>query len=126
MAFGNIKAPKNLTGERLCAGFVSAKVSPISYLKYDLSFLMTLVLIATPLTSSNITCDCLVCNVGKWVEFSFLEALETACMLLGNVSNLGTLSIPWFKDDNSVGIFSISLSLALIFLAFDLIYTPLY
>ena len=60
------------------------------------------------------------------MEFNFLEALETACMILVNLSNLFALSIPWFKDEKSVGGVSISLSLALIFLAFDLIHTPMY
>ena len=56
--------------------------------------------------------------------FNFLDALETACMVPVNVSNLGDLSIPQFKDNNYVGILSISLYLALIVLASALIYTP--
>ena len=59
------------------------------------------------------------------MEFNVLDALETACMVPVNVSNMVVLSMPQFKDDNSVGIFSISLSLALILLASALAYTPL-
>ena len=47
-------------------------------------------------------------------------------MVPGNVSNMAVLSIHQFKDDNSVGVFSIYLYLALIFLAFALAYTPMY
>ena len=76
--------------------------------------------------SSETTCDCLVCTGGKEVEFNCPKVgLETACMVTDNVNNLGVLSIPQFKDDNSVGLFSVSLSLALIVLASALVYTPL-
>ena len=40
-----------------------------------------------------------------------------------NVSNLGFLSITYFKDDSYVGVFYVSLSLDLIFLDSALIYT---
>ena len=60
------------------------------------------------------------------MDLNCLDALETACMVPGNVLNLGELSIPQFKDNNTVGVLSISLSLALIVLASYLIYTPLY
>ena len=60
------------------------------------------------------------------MEFNFLDTLETDCMVPRNVSNLGVLSITQFKDNNYVGVFSISLSLALIVLASALVYTPMY
>ena len=47
-------------------------------------------------------------------------------MVIVNVSNMVVLSIPQFKDENSVGVFYIYLYLALIVLASDLIYNPLY
>ena len=63
---------------------------------------------------------------GKEVEFNFLDKLETGWMLSGNLSNMVVLFITQFKDNNSVGVFSISLSLELIVLSSDLIYTPLF
>ena len=88
-------------------------------------FLMTWVLLAVPLPSSDNICYCLVCTRGKEVDPICLDALDTAWMVPVNVSNMVVLSIPQFKDDNSVGFFSISLSLAIILLASGLIYTPL-
>ena len=53
----------------------------------------------------------------------FSDALDTDCMVPGNVSNMGVLSIPQFKDNKSMGIFYISLSPDLVVLASALIYT---
>ena len=38
MTFAKTKAPDRPTEKELCVGFVSTKVPPINYLKYDLSF----------------------------------------------------------------------------------------
>ena len=59
------------------------------------------------------------------MDFNCLDALETACMVPGYVLNLGELYIPQFKYNNSVGVISIYLSLALIVLDSYLIYTHL-
>ena len=59
------------------------------------------------------------------MEFLGGGGLETDCMVPVNVSNLSVISIPQFKDDNSVVVHSISFSLALIVLASALVYTPM-
>ena len=136
MNFDKTKGPEKLMGKELCLGFVSTEVSPIPPIEdweNVLSFFDDISIGSCTTTINNLgnpssetTCDCLVCTGGKEVEFNCPEVgLETACMVTDNVNNLGVLSIPQFKDDNSVGLFSVSLSLALIVLASALVYTPL-
>ena len=67
-----------------------------------------------------------MCTRENHLGFNSLDALETAKMVILNVSNLGVISIYSFNKNNYVGVFSISLSLALIVLDSYLVYTPMY